>query len=46
MGFIILRLGDSLTSFTQDNSANCFGEKDVQMKPFGVSIIWEYAKKL
>ena len=25
--FIILRLGNSLTSFNQDNSANVFGEK-------------------
>ena len=28
--FCYLRLGDSLTSFNQDNNANCFGEKDVQ----------------
>ena len=28
--FYYLRLGDSLTSFNQDNSANFFGEKDVQ----------------
>ena len=27
--FIILRLGDSLSSFNQDNSTNFFGEKDV-----------------
>ena len=28
--FTILRLGDNLTSFNKDNSANFFGEKDVQ----------------
>ena len=30
LGFIILQLEDGLTSFNQDNSANFFGEKDVQ----------------
>ena len=30
IGVNILRLGDSLTSFNQDNSANFDGEKDVQ----------------
>ena len=29
--FIILRLGNSLISFNQDNSANFFGEKDGQL---------------
>ena len=30
MGFITLRLGESLTSFDQGNSAKFLGEKDVQ----------------
>ena len=40
-------MGDSLTSFNKDNTANSvFGEKDVQWSyPAGVSIIWEYSRK-
>ena len=36
IGFTILRLGDNLTYFNKDNSANFFGQKDVQEAVQGV----------
>ena len=40
-------MGDSVTSFNKDNTANSvFGEKESQWSYLaGVSIIWEYAWK-
>ena len=35
-----------LTSFNKDNNASFSGEKKKVMKLSGVSIFWEYAKKL
>ena len=35
-----------LTSFNKDNNASFSGEKKNVMKLSGVSIFWEYAKKL
>ena len=36
IGFTILRLADNLTYFNKDNSANFFGQKDVQEAVQGV----------
>ena len=44
--FIILRSGESLTSFNRNNRANFSGEKKSAMKLSGESIFLEYAKKL
>ena len=47
-GFIILRSGEGLTSFNNDNSDDFFGEKKKKqtIKLSGVTIFWEYVKKL
>ena len=42
--FCYLRLGDSLTSFNQDNSANFFGEKDVQ-RSYPGCLLFENTRK-
>ena len=44
--FTILRLGDNLTSFNKDNSANFFGQKDVQEAVQGVYYLRKRKKTL
>ena len=46
IGFTILRLGDNLTSFNKDNSANFFGRKDVQEAVQGVYYLRKHEKTL
>ena len=46
IGFTILRLGDNLTSFNKDNSANFFGQKDVQEAVQGVYYLRKHEKTL
>ena len=43
-GFIILRPGDGLTFFSKDNSANFFGEKEVQWRFLGC-LLFENTRK-
>ena len=45
ISFIILRKGEGLTSFHEDNSAHSFGEKKYNDDFRGV-YFWDYAKKL
>ena len=47
IGFTILQLGDNLTSFNyKDNSANFFGQKDVQEAVQGVYYLRKREKTL
>ena len=46
IGFTILRLADNLTYFNKDNSANFFGQKDVQEAVQGVYYLRKHEKTL
>lgn len=46
IGFTILWLGDNLTYFNKDNSANFFGQKDVQEAVQGVYYLRKRKKTL
>ena len=46
IGFTILRLGDNLTSFNKGNSANFFGQKDVQEAVQDVYYLRKHEKTL
>ena len=46
IGFTILQLGDNLTYFNKDNSANFFGQKDVQEAVQGVYYLRKREKTL